>query len=389
MAAQYYTTDPYLVIDVDSHLTEPAGMWVDHAPAALKDRVPRVVEDANGRPHWLVEGKDVGGISFTSVAPDGSRIPGETYADFQLFDEIHAGSYSMKARVEWLDSRGIEKQIVFPNLAGFGGAAFATQITDVELRTACAAIYNDACAEMQEESDDRVLPLALVPWWDIDLATKELIRARELGLKGITMCDAPHHFGLPTLDAPEWDSFWSVCEDLGMVVAFHIGSGSFQSQVWGQPKTGEHLATATTNSLLSNSFVISNLIFTGLLLRHPRLKIYSAETGIGWLPFLLETMDYQWHENLFPEVRREVWKEMLPSEIFRRNIFVSFWFEQFGPRYAIDAIGEDNVMFETDFPHGTSLTDRVQPEVAGAFAEMAPERRRKVLRDNAVRLYDL
>jgi predicted TIM-barrel fold metal-dependent hydrolase len=124
-------------------------------------------------------------------------------------------------------------------------------------------------------------------------------------------------------------------------------------------------------------------------LRHPRLKIFSAETGIGWVPFLLEAMDYQWHENLLPDVKRDVWKAALPSEIFRRNFYLSFWFEQWGPAHAIELLGQDNVMFETDFPHGTALTDRVTEQVVSTLASLAPEIRKKVLRENAVRLYDL
>jgi predicted TIM-barrel fold metal-dependent hydrolase len=390
MASRHFTTDPIDVIDADSHLTEPADLWVDRAPAALKDRVPRVVEDEDGRPHWVVEGKDLGNVSFTSIAPDGSRIHGETYAMPLRFDDVHKGAYDFRARLDWLDEHGISQQAIFPNLAGFGADRFVTDITDEALRTACVGIYNDAVAEIQQESGTRLLPLALVPWWDIDATIDELRRVRNtLGLRGITMCDAPHKFGLPLLDTPHWDRFWAECEELNLAIAFHIGSGSFSAQLWSQPKTGELLATQTANSFLSNSFIVSNLIFSGVLLKYPGLKIYSAETGIGWLPFFLEAMDYQWHENLYPEVQRAVWKQMLPSEIFRRNFFVSFWFEQFGPRYAIDAIGPDNVMFETDFPHGTALTDRVQDEVTSTLAAMSPDVRRRVLHDNAARLYDL
>ena len=396
MAATYYTSDAIDIVDVDSHMTEPAGLWVDHAPAKLRERVPRIVEDDLGRVCWVVDGKVLGPIGFAAIDPDGGRIPGDSATptggnrNFLRFEDVHKGAYDFEARLGWLDERGIRQQVLFPNVPGFGAVDFFKTIDDGELRTACVTIYNDAAAEIQRHSGQRLFPLALVPWWDPDKAVAEVRRARsELGLAGITMCDNTHEFGLPHLDQPVWEPFWSACEDMELAVAFHIGSAGSKHNVWSQEGGGEFQATATVNSFLSNSWIVTNLIFSGVLLKHPRLKIFSAETGIGWVPFLLEAMDYQWHENLVPHVKKEVWKEMLPSEIFHRNIYVSFWFEQFGPARAIDLIGQDNVMFETDFPHGTALTDRVQEQVANTLAGLAPDVRRKVLHDNAARLLNL
>jgi predicted TIM-barrel fold metal-dependent hydrolase len=387
-----YTTDDIRIVDVDSHLTEPAGLWVDHAPAAIKDRVPRIVEDANGTPRWFVDGQDFGAIGNALVAPDGEKIQGQQSMASRRYEDVHPGAYDLKARLGWLDDHGIYYQVMFPNISGFGATFFRTKIADEALRNACVTIYNDAAAEIQRDSGGRLLPLALVPWWDIDLAVKELKRVRTtLDLRGITMCDSPHNHGMPSLDQPEWDRFWSACEDLGIAVAFHIGSGGnvgFDALRWSQ-EGGEYQAVNTVNSFLNNSWVVSNLIFSGLLLRHPRLKIFSAESGIGWLPFLLEAMDYQWHENLLAEVRRDVWKSKTPSDLFRQNIFVSFWFEQFGPLHAMEILGEDNVMFETDFPHGTTLSERMTTQVAVTLGKFTPEVRKKVLYDNAARLYDL
>jgi predicted TIM-barrel fold metal-dependent hydrolase len=384
-----YTTDPVRIIDVDSHLTEPPNLWLDHAPGKFKDRVPRIVEDETGLPRWVVDGRPLGPIGNALVAPDGEKITGERSTSSHRFEEVHKGAYDMEARLGWLDEHGIHQQIMFPNVSGFGAMRFFTEIPDAELRTACVTIYNDAAAEIQRNSNGRLLPLALVPWWDIDATVEEVRRVRcDLDLRGLTMCDAPHVHGLPSLDMPEWSKFWSTCEDLDLAVAFHIGSGSGGMFQWGQTG-GESQATMTVNAFFMNSWVVTNLIYSGVLLRHPRLKIFSAETGIGWVPFLLESMDYQWHENLSADVRRDKWKGLTPTELFRRNCFVSFWFEQFGPAHAIEFIGADNVMFETDFPHGTTLSPRMTEEVAVTLGSLAPDVRRKVLYENAARLYDL
>jgi uncharacterized protein len=383
-----YTTDAIQVVDVDSHLTEPAGMWVDHAPSKFKDRVPRIVEDEHARPRWVVDGVDIGPIGNALVGPDGSKIQGQASATSHRFDEVHRGAYDPEARLGWLDERGIHQQVIFPNISGFGAVRFYTAVSDPELRTACVTIYNDAVAEIQRESNSRLLPLGLIPWWDINEAVKELRRARNvLGLHGVTMCDSPHDFGHPALDQPEWSPFWSALEELDLAVAFHIGSGRLRPLAWSQ-QGGELQATNTVNSFVANTNIVSNLIYSGVLLKHPRLKIFSAESGVGWVPFLLEAMDYQWHENLGPDVQRDVWKSALPSEIFRRNIYVSYWFEQTGLTHGLEVL-EDSIMFETDFPHGTALTERTTAQVARGLAVLTPIVRRKVLHDTAARLFSL
>jgi predicted TIM-barrel fold metal-dependent hydrolase len=383
-----YATDSIRVVDTDAHLTEPAGLWVDHAPAKLRDRVPRIVEDDQGRPRWVVDGKALGAIGNALVGPDGNKIMGEASATAHRYEEVHKGAYDSEARLGWMDERGIHQQVIFPNITGFGAVRLYTEVSDTELRTACVSIYNDAVAEIQRESSGRLLPMGLVPWWDMDETVNELRRVKnELGLKGITMCESPHDFGLPPLDTPTWAPFWSELEELDLAVVFHIGSGPLRHNLWSQ-QGGELQATNTVNSFLGNSPLVTNLIFSGVLLRHPRLKIFSAESGIGWVPFLLEALDYQWHENLLPDVKRDVWKEALPSEIFRRNFYVSFWFEQWGPAHTLDML-EDNIMFETDFPHGTSLTERSAEQVANTLAAMSPSVRQKVLHDNAARLFSL
>jgi uncharacterized protein len=383
-----FTTDSIKVIDTDSHLTEPEGLWVDRAPAKFKDRVPKIVEDDMGRPRWVVDGADIGPIGNALVGPDGTKIVGQASATSHRYDEVHKGAYDMQARLGWLDERGIYGQILFPNITGFGAVRIFTDVPDRELATACVTIYNDAAADIQRESADRLMPLALVPWWDIDQSVKELVRIKnELGLKGITMCDSPNEFGMPALDQPEWEKFWSTLEDLDLAVAFHIGSGRLGFKVWSQ-KGGELQATNTVNAFFGNTLVVSNLIYSGVLLRHPHLKIFSAESGIGWVPFLLEAMDYQWHENLTEDVKRDVWKAALPSEIFRRNFYVSLWFEQLNTVHALELL-EENTMFETDFPHGTALTDRTTEDIAKSLASLTPVVRKKLLHDNAARLFDL
>ena len=95
---------------------------------------------------------------------------------------------------------------------------------------------------------------------------------------------------------------------------------------------------------------ITDLIMSGLCERFPRLNFVSVESGFGWIPFLLDGLDWQWKNYDGPRVLGR----LLPSEYFRRQIYGMFWFEESTlPLFEKFA---DNVMFETDFPHTTSLS---------------------------------
>ena len=116
--ATSYTIDPIQVIDVDSHYSPPPGFWEAHAPAAFKERVPRIGDDEQGMPQWLVDGQPFDSIGFNMVRPDGTKAPGNMRA-LPFFEEMHAGSYDATARVAWLDEHGISQQIMYPNTGGF------------------------------------------------------------------------------------------------------------------------------------------------------------------------------------------------------------------------------------------------------------------------------
>src|SRR6202162_2639791 len=133
---------------------------------------------------------------------------------------------------------------------------------------------------------------------------------------------------------------------------------------------------------LHNGLQLNDLLMSGVLARYPRIKFVSVESGIGWIPFVLEAMDYQFQGNSVAEEHPEF--DLLPSEYFARNVYACYWFEQVAPRRLIDKIGADNVMFETDFPHPTSLYgEEVNARVRSGLADCEESVRRKILWDNA------
>jgi predicted TIM-barrel fold metal-dependent hydrolase len=286
---------------------------------------------------------------------------------------------------------GVWAQVVYPNILGFGGQRAAK--VDPALRLACVQIYNDAMAEMQVESGYRIFPMALLPWWDVEDAVIETERCANIGLRGININSDPqahkdaHGVSLRDLAHPYWDPLWEICTAREMPVNFHIG-GSEQSIAWfgdqGWPSlaTDMHAALGGAMLFFNNGRVMANIICSGLLDRFPHLKFVSVESGIGWIPMLLEALDHQYKEITIGGTLQK-----LPSEYFKSNIYACFWFEARNLAHSIRTAGVDNVMFETDFPHPTCLYP--VNEQTYAMPDLTPEEREKVLSANASKVYHI
>jgi predicted TIM-barrel fold metal-dependent hydrolase len=375
------------IIDVDTHWTEPPDLWTSRAPAHLRDRVLRIGNDADANRRWIAESDIVfAPPGFTVIRKDGSKV----HDRFTLedFDEMSEAAIHPEARLDFMDEHGVHAQVVYPNALGFGGAV-AMRIEDEELRLFLITAYNDAAADFQAAGRGRLFPQAVLPFWDIDLAVNELHRCREkLGLTGLAAMDSPHEWGLPSLNDPHWDPMWAAAQDLDMPVNFHIGSGggAVGRPVWDGFDLGRMMAVTSVQMIMGNLRCITNLIFSGLLDRYPRLNFVSVESGVGWLPFLIEACDYQMRENM-PAGASGL--KLSPREYFERQIYASYWFENDCVAPAIEALGDDNIMFETDFPHPTCLHPGVREHVVRSLGALEPQTQRKVLHETAARLYDI
>jgi uncharacterized protein len=377
------------VIDADTHFTEPRDLWTSRAPAALRDRMPAVQETSDGF-YWFIGGVQLGRAGGSSVVDrEGKKVPGLGWMAWSWGD-IHPGAYSVPERLATMDEMGIWGQIVYPNTFGFGGQRFA-KVADQELRLAMALIYNDAMAELQEDSGGRLMPMAVLPWWDLDASVAETARASELGLRGINTTTAPHLHGLPDLGEAHWDPLWEICADLQMPVNFHIGAAEsdmdwFNSVSWPSLGADERLGLGSAMLYLNNAGVLANLVYSGVLERHPDLQIVSVESGVGWLPFFMQALDHQLGE-MSPAVAESL--SMSPSDYFRRQIHACFWFERQGIQHVIDAIGHEHLLFETDFPHPTCTYPDGLEIAAEALSGMDRSVTSDLLGGNASRLYGI
>ena len=381
-----------LIVDADSHWCEAPDLFTKRAPAAFRDRVPRV-EEVDGQSMWVFDGQPVGRFSAGGViGRDGSKESAHRALFEWSHDDVHVGAWDPDVRLGVLDECGIDAQIIFPSTIGLGGQDLG-MAGDPALRRLAIEIYNDAMTEIQADSGNRLLPLPLMPAWDVDACVREAKRVAGLGARGVNMTSDPQDLGAPDLANRAWDPFWEVCSDLELPVHFHIGASVTGMTFYGQYPWESHadntkLAIGGTLLFIGNARVVTNVILSGMFDRYPALKMVSVESGVGWIPFILEALDYEMSENAPQELSQMA---KLPSEYFKTNLYATFWFENNRNKLPdlIEAVGEDNILFETDFPHPTCLYPGPLQSVEAKMGTLTPEARRKIFGENARKLYRL
>jgi predicted TIM-barrel fold metal-dependent hydrolase len=356
------------------------------------DAIPHLVETADkahmavafDRPvqRWVVHGQVVGNRGVVNC-PTVMDDPMRKYFP-QYWDEVPSYVYNPVDRLWALDKDGVDAEILFPNDPVQSGCFFQGS---AEFELDCVRAYNDALAEWREVSD-RYVPLAIIPYMSgIDVTVAEVQRAVHKGHRGIVMLVEPSQNleGLQHFNDPYWDPLWAACQDLDVPIHWHASGGLRLSMPrWSGYTRNQEQAVGPSGGFSVQAQFIPNLIFSGVLDRYPRLKWVCAETGLGWVNYILDGCDHEWE-------RRHLWTEGIvtrPSELFRRQIYVDFWYEEAGIRQR-HHIGIENIMWESDYPHSTSTYPESWEFVKRTLAGV-PEDEQKLLRyGNAMRVYHL
>jgi predicted TIM-barrel fold metal-dependent hydrolase len=310
------------------------------------------------------------------------------------FDDIAPAMYDASARIEFLDAEGIDAQILYPNVGGFGNGYFL-RLGDRELVKECVRAYNDFLTDWCSIAPDRLIAITALPFWDVELAVEELQRCVAKGHRAINFCNQPQDYGMAPLASPHWDPIWARAQEAGVPISFHVGGGSMGTLMEDTAGMGWMTNFAKVSSLifLDNVRCIGDLIFGGVCHRFPELKLVSVESGVGWLVAMLEAFDWQWRNGGVRDEHPEY--DLLPSEYFRRQIYGCFWFEEASARSAIEQF-PDNILYETDYPHPTcqhpgprTPAQRPRDYATRVLGSLDDATLAKVLHDNAAALYGL
>lgn len=372
------------IVDCDTHFTEAPDLFTSRAPAKYKDKVPYLKRDRDGVDRWYIGERNMGSTGGNVIRKDRNKLLGRLA--FPTLDESYPGAFQIKPRLQFMDDTGIYAQICFQN-SGVTQAGTLMSLGDNDLAVTVIKLYNDASADYQQESGQRIFNMAHIPFWDRDAMIAEARRCIDMGLKGFVLPDTPESVGVPTFLDDYWTPFLEMCEATGTPINFHINAAmNPQDLVWANMSFQQKLSIIPIMFSLGNAATMGNWMVSGRLDRHPRLKIGLIESGLGWVPFVLEMLEHQFDE-MMPEGGRVAQRR--PWEYFRDHFWTSFWFEKIGPRTQLEVVGTDRVMFQTDFPHPTSLYPDVQRHIVEALGDQSYEVRKQVLQDNAVKLFNL
>ncbi len=381
------------IIDVDTHVIEPYDLWTSRMSAdKYGDMIPQV---------RYVEEKDEDIWFFgDTAAHGGAELAMAGWHEYppdhpKKLDQVKRYTWDATERLKLMDEYGIEAQVLFPNVIFFHlPKLLKLGRTDLMLNVVRA--YNDWQTEWSSVAPERLLPQMVLPIWDLEESVREMERAAKMGHRGIVFTGEPQYMGLPKLTNCHWDRFFAAAQEMELPINFHIASGDLEVYKVMDESVSTRAKYASDGVLffMSNASVLTQLICAGICHRFPKLNFISVESGVGWLPFALASIDWQWKNCGVAKEHPEY--DLLPSEYFKRQIYGTFWFERETVAPAIEILGADNIMYETDFPHPTSMspgagsTAKRPPDyIREVFEDISEEDAEKILYSNAARLYKL
>lgn len=377
----------FRVIDSDMHVVEPPDLWQRYWPeGAPRTHVP--VGTATGFPRDI--GVTIDGIPTNRPGIDSIAWGKALYAHMEpSFDDYafaeHA-RFDAASQLEAMDREGIDIGVQYPSrglfVLGADTSAVDADGLDPAVATAIARAYNDWLADFCAEDPERMIGAGMVAPHDVAAAVDETRRVVEdLGFRSIFLL--PGIVGGRPWHHPDYDTLWAECERQNIPVVFH-GGGPDRLTDFGLGHGDLLMMWHTFSHSLGPMSALVSFCGGGVFDRFPRLRAGFLEANCSWAPWLLHRLDEHYDEYIG---RFEITLSKDPSEFFRSNCWVSVEADEAPATLYVQALGNDNVVFSTDYPHPDSKFPRaVDAFLAGALDD---ESKRKFLWDNCARLYNL
>jgi len=331
-----------VLVSVDDHVVEPPHLFEGRLPSKYVDLAPRFVTREDGTNAWRYEGQEMANVALNAVV---GRPPEEYGIEPTSFAELRPGCYDINERD--MDANGVLGSLCFPSFPQFCGQMFANT-KDKELALALVQAYNDwHIEEWCGTHPGRFIPCVLPAPWDPAVMAAEVRRTARKGAHAVTFSENPSKLGWPSLHSDHWDPFWQACSDEQVVVCMHIGSSS-QLVITAPDAPFDCLLTLTPMNIVQAA---ADLVWSPVLRKFPLLKVALSEGGIGWVPYFLERVDYNYE-------RHHAWTgqdfgDRLPSEVFNDHVLLCFIDDRFGMA-SHEFLDLDHVMWECDYPHSDS-----------------------------------
>ena len=250
---------------------------------------------------------------------------------------------------------------------------------DADLNLAGIEAYNEWLIEDFCSADpSRLFPVYQIPNLGIDVSVAQLRQAARPGCRGAVISTWPS--GNPALGDAD-DPFWAAAEELEMPISMHFGLVTTQVGHQAAPLG----ALGAVAGMVKMAPVLVDMIFEGVFDRCPALQMLAVEVGCGWVPHAAEMMDDRYWRN---RTHTGLTLKKLPSEYLRDNWGFTYIVDRIGVQMR-HAIGIDNMLWSTDFPHHGNDYPYSRETIDQHFVNVAEAERHAILAGNAVRLYGL
>ena len=374
----------YKVISADCHIDLvwlPPDLFTSNAASSLKERMPYVTDSAKG-PQWVTRKGRKLGLQNGMGSAGREYVPGQIHrsdrmASTGLYDD---GKKDIRRltdpdlRLEDQERDGVQAEVLY----GILGASM--RLDDPQATVEVIRIYNEWLAGFCGVHPDRYAGLASVPNHDIDAAVEEVGRVVKRG--GVRGLEVATQVDMRPLWDPHWDPFWQAASEANLPVHFHtIGGPPPKLREFEQVVQRAAFAVYITGFQLNTASFLTSLIFGGVLERFPNLKVVIGESGIGWIPYVLERMDLEWEDQF-----QDLTLSMKPSDYWRRQCKATYQSDRAGIKL-IDELGPDTVMWGSDFPHPDGIWPDSREYLQRELGHLPDPVRFKIVCENAANLY--
>jgi len=352
-------------MDSDMHLAEPGDLWDKYIEPELRDKV----------------------ADWTGVTPDYNVLTRSTIPAIEqirstrthlLLDYVSADGTCIDpaGQLKAMDTEGIDVAILFPT------AGRRTRTSDPGAIASLHRAYNSWLHDFCAYEPLRLKLNAIVSILDVEAAVAEVRRvASELGAVSVSIegqTDATRFYD------PMYEPLWAEAERHGITIGLHNFVQTFGRYADRPTAVYSH----ALGRPIEHACAFTELLFGGVLERHPRLRFVFLEAGCSWLPYWLFRLEEEW-EKFLPideELARNV--TMPPIEYWRRQCWTSVEVDEWPLRSVVDIVGGDNLVLSSDFPHFDSAFPHARDRFM-AIPGVGVESKRKILWDNCARLYNL
>jgi predicted TIM-barrel fold metal-dependent hydrolase len=378
----------FRVMDSDLHTMEPDGLWERYLDEPFRRFAPsftRRTENATNQPIIGIGALEIGEMSKrVQTAVVGKDLQRRAFERHPHYEVAHARGYDAPSHVQAMDIEGIDVAVLYGTR---GRQVLMHDDLDPDVAAALARAHNDWTHDYCQHEPRRLRFAAQVAFHNIPAAVAEARRAvRELG--AVAVIGNPNPINGRHVHDPAFEPLWSAIEELGVPVGFHpTGQSSLRDDIarrYLDHPNGRVIGVAGRNPV-ELMFAFASLAAGGVLERHPRLRCAFLEGTCGWLPWWLWRLDEAW-EKFGPGSEVQISK--LPSEYFFRQCYVATDADEKVLRQVVEAVGDDNIVVSTDYPHSDGLFPHAISEFVG-LEGVSDKTKSRILWDNCARLYNL